>query len=591
MTRLSNNRILEDVKKYQIVTFDCFDTLITRKIRKGNDVLYLVDAIISKKYHCPTNYFYRLRKRARNKLVRKNFRVDYTLDQIYEQLSKISRFNKKQLNEIKKIEIDTDLNLVIPRYKVRDLYNSILARKQKIIVISDMYYTKDVIAKFLAKCGYKGWSDIIVSCESKGKKLTGSLWKRYYHNNNGKSIHIGDNYLSDKFWPKHFHQASIKLSSSYKLASESRFINNKTDIASKIIQGLIYNKCLFNTPFVKKNPCDTTFKYGYSILGPLFLTFFNWMKPYIRDKQLIFFSRDGYYLQKIYKDILSCSKKYPDNNNCYLYTSRTTVACANVTSFNDLKEITSLKTFQGHLKDFFLNRFGITIKDEDDRFVNYANKNYWVKKTSIKYKNAILAKFRKDRKDYLAYLKPLVKKNAIIIDLGYIGTIQYYLNKLLKTKFAGLYFYKPPFNKPWRHNMISKCCFGPSIDLHKWFIFRKTLEPFLTAPYGQFIRMKGKEPILQPCPYSPKHIKQLNSIYLGIKSFITDLSEILPYDIADIKLDKKMSFNNLKKFSRLASKGYVSEDLADVLTNEDFLTNLKVKKNFKAKYGKIKNKH
>lgn len=583
MVKWNNEKILEVCKKYQIVTFDCFDTLVTRKIRKGNDILHLVDVLVSQKYHSPLHYFYKLRKKARNRLVRKNYHIDYTLDQIYNELAKISRFTNKELNEIKKLEIETDLKFVIPRYKIRDLYNAILARKQKIIIISDMYYTKDIIIRILSKCGYKGWSDIFVSCEGHGKKLTGSLWKKYYAVNKGKSIHIGDNYLSDRFWPKHYHQASIKLSSSYKLASESKYLNDKNDITSKIIQGLIYNKCLFNNPYKTKNPCDTTYKYGYSVLGPMFLTFFNWMKPYIKNKQLVFFSRDGYYLQKIYEDILENSKNYPKNKYCYLFTSRTTVACANVTSFEDLKEITSLKTFQGHLKDFFSNRFGITIDDKDDRYVNYANKNYWVKKIAHKYKDKILDKFKKDRKDYLAYVKKNVKKNAIIIDLGYIGTIQYYLNKLLKTNFDGLYFYKPPFNKPWRHNMVSRCCFGPSIDLHKWFIFRKTLEPFLTAPYGQFIRMNGNKPILQPCPYSTKHIKQLEKIYLGIKNFISDLAELLPYDIADIKLDKKTAFNNLSRFSRLASKGYVSSDLADVLCNEDFLTNLKMKRNFKSK--------
>lgn len=583
MAKLNSEKILERVAEYQIVTFDCFDTLITRKIRKGNDVLYLLDVLVSKKYHCPLHYFYKLRKRARHRLVRRNFKVDYTLDQIYQELAKISKFDQKQLDEIKKLEVQTDLKCVVPRYDVRDLYNAILARKQKIIIVSDMYYTKDIIAKLLTKCGYKGWTDILVSCEENSKKLTGSLWKKYYANNKSKSIHIGDNYLSDKFWPRHYHQPSIKLSSSYKLASTSRFINPKEDIASKVIQGLIYNKCLFNSPFASKNPCDSTFKYGYAILGPLFLTFFNWMKPYIRNKQLVFFSRDGYYLQKIYKDILNSSKNYPKNDNCYLYTSRTTVACANVTSFKDLKEITSLKTFQGHLKDFFLNRFGIVIKDEDDRYVNYVNKNYWVNKISKKYKSVILAKFKKDRKDYLTYVRQHVKKNAIIIDLGYIGTIQYYLNKLLNTNFAGLYFYKPPFNKPWRHNMVSRCCFGPSIDLHKWFIFRKTLEPFLTAPYGQFIRMNGKQPILQPCPYDNQHLKHLEQIYQGVKRFISDLANILPYDIANIKLDKKTAFNNLSKFNRLAMKGYVSQDLAEVLSNEDFLTNLKRKQNFKVK--------
>lgn len=69
---------------------------------------------------------------------------------------------------------------------------------KKILLLSDMYLTSDIIAKMLEKCGYSGWDEIWISCEKGKRKDNDEMWKLFAEKYGTRpAIHIGDNAQSD----------------------------------------------------------------------------------------------------------------------------------------------------------------------------------------------------------------------------------------------------------------------------------------------------------------------------------------------------------------------------------------------------------
>ena len=69
--------------------------------------------------------------------------------------------------------------------------------------------------------------------------------------------------------------------------------------------------------------------------------------------------------------------------------------------------------------------------------------------------------FNKERNNYLKYCKKNIKgKNVAVVDLGYSGTIQYYLIKLLNKKINGYYFILTDNIKPLKLGGKASFCYN-----------------------------------------------------------------------------------------------------------------------------------
>ena len=70
------NQLITQIKKYQIITFDVFDTLITRDVYEPQDVFYFVEKRYNNLYHCNCDF---MTKRIN---AEKNARKKYTYTEI-----------------------------------------------------------------------------------------------------------------------------------------------------------------------------------------------------------------------------------------------------------------------------------------------------------------------------------------------------------------------------------------------------------------------------------------------------------------------------------------------------------------------------
>ena len=122
---------------------------------------------------------------------------------------------------------------------------------------------------------------------------------------------------------------------------------------------------------------------------------------------------------------------------------------------------------------------------------------------------------------YINNVCPDIKdNNYAIVDLGYSGTTQYYLSKLLNLKITGYYFALTNKKTPEKLGCTIMGCFNVDkniIDENNNF-YKKSLylESFLSAPDGQLIRFKNNKPVFKDSTFNKNRIKDLDLIYDGI---------------------------------------------------------------------------
>jgi hypothetical protein len=143
-------------------SWDCFDTLVARRYHSSTSIFDKVGEILS----IPN--FTKMRLDAEQI-------SDGTIDSIYKNLNGIS----------KDIEISVDIDHCYP------IISNINKVQDGDIIISDIFYSADVVEQILKKCGLNKKVKIVVSSDGKRK---GWVW-----NTLPKSIelHTGDNYKSD----------------------------------------------------------------------------------------------------------------------------------------------------------------------------------------------------------------------------------------------------------------------------------------------------------------------------------------------------------------------------------------------------------
>lgn len=553
------------LKTFNIISFDIFDTLITRKIFEPDDLYYLIESKINKNIKF-NDTFINIRKNAEN-IARNKLNKDVNIYEIYDEVKNLTQLKEEEVVQIMNLEIELEYELCIPRYDMLDIYNELLKNNKQIVLVSDMYLPKDIIAKILEKCGYKNWFDLLVSCEVNKRKDSGTMWDFYYKKyGKSKTIHIGDNEESDIHKLCCLNKNCFHVMNPKKMYMLSNYYyGDKLNIDEKFILGLIFNKGIYNSPFGLKEKIDLK-KFGYSVLGPIFLQFTLWLNKISKDyDEILFFSREGYYLQKIY-NLINNEKK-----SKYFYISRRAITVANIFEERDILNI--LNTFyKGSLKNLFLNRLGIYIYDEIDIEIELPRDISLVKEYIKKYSHNILENAKYERKNYLNYIKNTIdiNKKILAVDLGYSGTAQYELSKFLNKKIDGAYFVVSDNLKPLSLGCKVFSCFNDIIydesfsnnPIGKYSLF---LEAFLTSPDGQLISF-DEYGIPNFLYEGKKNMEYFDIIFEEISEFIKDYSLLNTKDLEDINCSNKLIYSIFENFIK---NGLFDEKLLKICKVED----------------------
>lgn len=474
------------IEEADIVSFDFFDTLFSRKTCSPRDIFELLEREIRAEMKIDIPYR-ELRSKAAQVLD-----YDYTLEELYWEIGRETKLEEGVLQEIYFREICLEKAFLIARMCMLDCLKYAEDLNKEIYIISDMYLPKsfyqDKMKQYNIDIAEK---KILISSEKKESKRQGTLWKQYLKEFTGKKklLHIGDDIDADVKNPQKYGITTYYVASQISLLrlSSIREIEPQIiDINASIMMGLIFNK-FFQDPFAINTrrgvvSIQDASIMGYAVFGPVMYVFYSWLIEQIKldhVKKLIFMSRDGFFLQEDYE--YYCKWICESVDSSYIGISRQLAITASIRTERELFDFINMP-YSGSSVQLLEDRFNIKAKAEEQHFK--LEELYEV------YREDIWRYVRTVRKNYLCYLKEKkLNDDCAVVDLGYYGNNQRYLNLLTGLQMKGYYFNADVSaqNDNTKVNLM-KACFQETKDykgaMSKILENMIVIESFLTAPYG-----------------------------------------------------------------------------------------------------------
>lgn len=565
-----------------VVSFDIFDTLLIRPFANPDKVFDYLEEIISKKYGIERYKKFRIEAESIAR-ARKNYLGDVKISEIYLIFSEIAKINPITADELLHLEVNTEKKLLTPRKELIESAKYAKNIGKRVILVSDTYMERKCIEDILSSKDMDFFDEIYLSCEIGKRKDRGDLWDYVFESegiNLSNFMHIGDNEesdiqrISDRGFKNLIH--IMRPSLFFRQVNLGLKLWNELMPYSGWRENLLYGKIanrLCSNPNEKEllysgNPFENPFNTGYIVFGPIIFDFMNWLiKESKKDmcQQLWFTAREGYLLN----NILEMMRSHPSLHeikenipkNCYFLCSRRTAAFASIKTIEDIPLLMG-GNFKGTLRDFFVkrlitqniaaieDRLGSALLDRQITLVNDYSHIY----DSIKQVIEILAEEAESEKQLLieyCNTQGFDRSSKIsIVDLGYSGTMQYALSKILDYPLNGYYFITTQ-KASKLHSLGSGCkaYFGEyvsfnnnKIPLYKYSLL---LESVLTSPAGQLIRfdrdtLYGLSPVFKEQGLSQREFNRISEIHAGILTFISEMINEFGLSVFEIEFPKDL---------------------------------------------------
>lgn len=431
LQRKTPEEFVAELKDFDVISFDIFDTCIFRPVNKPTDIFYLLEAQTGVLDFC------KLRKRAeeltRQKGLHPNFEVN--ISEIYEELALHTSLIKKVDAEK---EINLELSVCYANPYMLKVFNMLKDLGKEIIAISDMYLPSSVISQILNKNGFNGFSKIIVSCEHGCNKANGLLFNyaKQLFSKDTKIAHIGDNYNVDILAAARQGITAFHYLQCNEYGNRFRPSNVDTPYMS-LYKGLV-NNYLYNGETHNLARKD----FGYIYAGPIVCGFCEWLNTYVKNNKfdkILFMARDMHIFYKIY------NKYYVEYSNEYIVISRFALQELLIKDFPDeyVYHTILVRTDRGYTIQRTFEEIGLSslLKYCSDYklFLNdfiIASNREKVEQIIKDHIDEAVEVFKNNEKAAILYFKKVINgaKKICLVDLGWRGSIIAYLRYLLVDK-------------------------------------------------------------------------------------------------------------------------------------------------------------
>lgn len=459
--------------KIKCVSFDIFDTLITRPFYEPLDMFRIMDKDYRELTHNDVGInFSKIRVISEN-ICRENKRKtdpecqEVTLDEIYDTIHTQYEISKDVLEKLKKKECEYEIRFCKRRDTIHELYELALDMGKKVIFTSDMYLPEYVIVKILKENGYTEYTKLYLSSTVKKIKWTGDLYRHVFKDMGlepGEMIHIGDNFESDYKRAKELGMNSIHIPKTIDVMTKTNYTNNLAqplikslpfwrDNAESIrfmgircMMAVVANK-LFDNPF-KTFDHRTDFNsdpylIGYYALGMYVYGVTKWILDETNDRydKVSFMARDGYLILESYK-IMKELYSNPAVEE-YLYVSRKAlipVMIVDKLDFYKLSEIIEIQThspknvikYVKNILDIDEEKLEKLCKEQNisytKKFQNNEEFNRYIKILVDNFYDE--ARHKEKREKLKEYFNKIMGDKPATFDVGYSGRPEFYLTHL-----------------------------------------------------------------------------------------------------------------------------------------------------------------
>lgn len=449
-----------------IVIFDIFDTLLVRPLLNPESVKRLVEHQAGPELGSA----YRRWRSASEIEARQQAGKDIGLDAIYAEFAKRSKLSAQAVKFLRDLEERIEINSISARHEGIALYRLALTSSKRVVLASDMFLSKSVIESLLQQNGISEWHELYLSSDIGLRKDSGSLYHHLLMRENvepASALMVGDNERSDLQIPADMGMRTLHIMRPVELARGlprfSALIDShmqKNDINDELAVGLLVKRACQSLSYSDFNPHNfvplNAGAIGYFVVGPLLLAFVHWLIARAQQDKvshLFFLAREGKILKSVYDRWASLIRNAPSSD--YLVLSRRSVTVPMLKKMEDIYELARKDFFSNKIESFFESRYGITLSISE--WNEIYDRGFWKKGEHLTIQDAQIAHlvplleylapkiFKQSEKEHPALIQYLRQKGMLerwktaVVDVGYSGTIQAALNKLIDDDVHGYY--------------------------------------------------------------------------------------------------------------------------------------------------------
>ena len=544
-----------DIKPYDIISFDVFDTAIIRLFESPVDIFKYIEE--NKNL---TNFKAdRINSESEARKINSH-KKDINLEDIYSSLDLTSD-----------IELKSELTFTSANAAVYDLYSRAIAAHKKIYFVSDMYLSDVHIKNILNINGYKQYNELYVSSVDNLPKGDGSRYLALKEKiGDQKILHIGDNAIADYEWPKRLGLDAIKyhapdefFRSDFLIAPMYEKIKNQDSLYLSFLLGL-YRKWKYGD---KSTGWSVWRDIGFLFGGPLIYNFAQYIQENSSDENhLYFLARDGMIIKHIYDEFFKPS----DQKTSYLLASRRAMTfplfsmskeqCQKSKQLNLYSVTQPNSTAEEIFERLAYPELDKILLD----FKKAIGKSTVINKETIKKileenHSLLQDKAQQELHGLISYLdkEDFINDSATLIDVGWNGTIQDSLVKALELsnidkKINGIYLGVSPN----ADNLNDKK--GYIFDVNKKENF-KSLSPYLdfielltSAPTEGLLKFTVKQPFVEfanPCKHEQQRFDISKEIQHGIIDYANQLKDFKNADLPSFVVSDFIKFFDTLRYN------------------------------------------
>lgn len=425
---MEKNINLDILKKFDVVSFDFFDTLFLRAVSEPEDVFDLVELISGE------HNFKEKRRLAQTKAFQEMLqkgKKEITYQDIYNNYE-----GEENKALVQRLEEEIEKSVIKPNSELIPVYHELIQNGVQVVITSDMYYQREFFLSVLEKNGIHSHNvDLFISADDNAtKRDSGELFDIVKEKYLGKSIaHIGDNFRSDVEMAR-----SKDIEAFYYAHSDPVTQTSETDTPVLSICRALHRT---HAPHLEKG---SPVRGAYQIAGPAVYGFYEWVKQSTKKDNLdlvLYLSRDGYLLDRL----AAVDPSKSSIPSAYFKGSRTafTLACINEENYEEY--ITYLTSGSSGLSPKeLLERIGVTPPANevladlglDDNFINDNSSvsNERLYKMLSAFKSDIVKVCKQNRRALFNYMHQLGLRNGMkvgLVDIGWRGTTQNIFEKFV----------------------------------------------------------------------------------------------------------------------------------------------------------------
>lgn len=551
-----------------VISFDIFDTLVVRPFLRPSGARAYLAELVKQKFG--VDDFLELRERAET-IARQSAGKDVDSRTVYEALARMTSGRNLPVAEIHALELATERRLLQPRQTVADAARQLGTIGKSVIAVSDMYLGRETLRSVLPETISSSLEEIYVSCDSGWRKDTCQTWDQLPAQlgvDPKAWLHVGDNEHSDIQLPHdlgflppvHVLRPSALFDVVPALRPLRLSHEQATHWPNQLMAGLIGNR-LAELADAQPRAFDETLRLddpetlGYVVLGPMVLDYLAWVNRLAvaeSAEKILFLSREGYLLQQAYETMHRATGGNGPSG-VYLLASRRGVGTPSIREISDLDYLLE-GTYTGSLYALLDARAGKKIAEvaQEELGEVILSKDVFLPemreaiiKTLRPLAGKILGIAEHERSTYLRYWNAQVGDSiALVSDVGYAGTIQSHMSRLLSRGLGGAYFAltekakKVSAGGGWakarycdlRENPLTRC---PILE------HDLLLERFLTSPDGQFshFEVDGNELRAVFAAKTQQEFGLIERLHHGANAFVADACSVVGADVMALEFD------------------------------------------------------